>query len=171
MRPIISVVGKSDSGKTSLLERLIAELKQRGHKVAAIKHTDKDLEFDTAGKNSWRLGRAGSEVVALASPHQVAIMKQVERDLSPQELSRLIAWDYDLILTEGFKKANTPKIEVHRREQGQGLLCPPEQLLAVVTDEPLDVNVPQFSRDEVNKLADLIEGKLRTWREEGGPPQ
>jgi len=160
MRPIISVVGKAKSGKTTLLEGLIVELKQRGYKVAVIKHAGDDFELDTLGKDSWRLSQAGSEVVAISSPHKLAVITQVERDFSPRELSRFIVWDYDLILTEGFKQGSIPKIEVHRKEQGQELLCPPRQLLAIVTDEPLDVDVPQFSMDEVQGLADLIENKM-----------
>jgi len=160
MRPIISVVGKAKSGKTTLLEGLIVELKQRGYKVAVIKHAGDDFELDKLGKDSWRLSQAGSGVVAISSPHKLAVITQVERDFSPRELSRFIVWDYDLILTEGFKQGSIPKIEVHRKEQGQELLCPPRQLLAIVTDEPLDVDVPQFSTGEVQGLADLIESKV-----------
>ena len=160
MRPIISVVGKAKSGKTTLLEGLIVELKQRGYKVAVIKHAGDDFELDKLGKDSWRLSQAGSGVVAISSPHKLAVITQVERDFSPRELSRFIVWDYDLILTEGFKQGSIPKIEVHRKEQGQELLCPPRQLLAIVTDEPLDVDVPQFSTGEVQGLADLIENKV-----------
>jgi hypothetical protein len=93
----------------------------------------------------------------ISSAHKLAIIKNLEHDLAPQELVQLIGSDYDLILTEGFKQSNHPKIEVHRKEQGKELLSPPEQLLAVVTDEPLDVAVPQFSKNEVQKIADLIE--------------
>ncbi len=164
MRPIISIVGKSKAGKTTLLEGLIIELKRRGYKVAVIKHVSDDFELDKVGKDSWRLSQVGSGVVAISSPHKLAIIKQVERDLSPQELSGFIGWDYDLILTEGFRQSSTPKIEVHRKEQGDELLCPPQQLLAVVTDEPLDVDVPQFSRDEIQRLADLIENRLQAQR-------
>lgn len=160
MRPIISIVGKSESGKTTLLEKLIIELKQRGYKVAVIKHTSEDIELDTEGKDTWRFSQIGSDVVAISSGKELALMKKLERDLSPQELSRFIVWDYDIILTEGFKRSGTVKIEVHRREQGEKLLSSPKQLLAVVTDEPLDVSVPQFSKDEVQKLADLIENRL-----------
>ena len=78
MRPIISIVGKSESGKTTLLEGLIIELKQRGYKVAVIKHASKDFELDKVGKDSWRLSQVGSEVVAISSPHKLAIIKQVE---------------------------------------------------------------------------------------------
>lgn len=160
MQPIISIVGKSESGKTTLLEGLISKLKQRGYRVAVIKHAGEDFELDEVSKDSWRFSQAGSEVSAISSPHKLAIIKNLERDLSPQELSHFIWWDYDLILTEGFKQSSHPKIEVHRKEQGKGLLSPPQQLLAVVTDEPLDIDVPQFSRDEVQKIVDLIERTL-----------
>ena len=159
MHPIISIVGKSEAGKTTLLEGLIVELKQRGYKVAVIKHASEDLELDKVGKDSWRLSQVGSEVTAVSSPDKLIIIKPVAQDLSPQALSRFIVGDYDLILTEGFKQSSTPKIEVHRKEQGDKLLCPPQQLLAVVTDEPLDIDVPQFAKNEIQGLADLIENK------------
>jgi len=161
MRPIISIVGKSKSGKTTLLESLIFELKQRGYKVVVIKHVGEDFEIDKPEKNSWRLSQAGSDIVAISSPSKVAVIKQVERDLSPRELSHFIRWDYDLVLTEGFKQSSTPKIEVHRKEQGKELLSPTQQLLAVVTDEALDVDVPQLSKDEIQGLADLIEQNVQ----------
>ncbi len=166
MRPIISIVGKSDSGKTTLLENLIVELKRRGYKVGIIKHAGDDFELDKVGKDSWRLSRAGSSVVVVSSPHKVAIIKSVERELSPQELSRFIGWDFDITLTEGFKQASTLMIEVHRKEQGEELLSPTKQLLAIVTDEPLNIDVPQFSSGEIQGLADLIENRLLAQRKE-----
>ena len=162
MHPIISIVGKSQSGKTTLLEALIIELKQRGYRLAVIKHTHENFEIDKVGKDSWRFSQAGSEVVAICSSHKLAIMKQLEGDLNPRELSRFIDWDYDLLLTEGFKTSDTFKIEVHLKEQGEGLLTQPKQLLAVVTDEPLDIDIPQLPRDEIRGTADLIENWLRT---------
>ncbi|MFC1993460.1 molybdopterin-guanine dinucleotide biosynthesis protein B [Chloroflexota bacterium] len=162
MRPIISIVGKSKSGKTTLLESLIVELKQRGYKVAVIKHAGDNFEMDKKDKDSWRFTQAGSDVVAISSADKVAIIKQTENDLSPRELSRFIGWDYDLILTEGFKKSNALKIEVHRQTQGNELLCSAQELLAVVTDEPLDIDVPQVPGENVQELADLIEKKIKT---------
>jgi len=160
MQPIISIVGKSESGKTTLLEGLIADLKRRGYKVAVIKHSGEDFELDTANKDSWRFSRAGSEISAISSAHKLAVMKNLERDLEPRELAQFIGSDCDLILTEGFKRSNHLKIEVHRKEQGKELLSPPRQLLAVVTDEPLGVDVPQFSREEIPEIVDLIEKTL-----------
>lgn len=160
IQPIISIVGKSDSGKTTLLEGLINEIKHRGYRVAVIKHSSEDIEPDTLNKDSWRFSQAGSELSAISSSNKLAAFKKLERDLSPKELTQFIGSDYDLILTEGFKQSDHPKIEVHRKEQGKELLSPPEQLLAVVTNEPLAINVPQFSRDEVKKIVDLIEKTL-----------
>ena len=160
MRPIISIIGKAKSGKTTLLEGLISELNQRGYQVAVIKHTGDDFELDKVGKDSWRLSQAGGGIVAISSPHKLAMITQLERDFSPQELSRFIPGDHDLILTEGFKQASTLKIEVHLKEQGKELLCSPKQLLAIVTDEPVDIDVPQFPKDETKGLINLIEKKL-----------
>ena len=84
MQPIISIVGKSESGKTTLLEGLIIELKQRGYKVAVIKHSGEDFELDEVSKDSWRFSQAGSEVSVISSSHKLAVIKNLEGDLSPR---------------------------------------------------------------------------------------
>jgi molybdopterin-guanine dinucleotide biosynthesis protein MobB len=157
MRPIISIVGKSGSGKTTLLENLISELKRRGHKIAVVKHSHHATELDDVTKDTWRLSQAGSDISAIQSPNNLAIFRRIDYYFDPQEISNFILWDYDIILTEGFKGSDYPKIEVHRREQGKDLITDLQQLLAVVTDEPLEIDVPQFSQNEVPEIADLIE--------------
>ena len=166
MHSIISIVGKSGSGKTTLLEGLIAELKRRGYKIAVVKHSHHAYELDKANKDTWRLSQSGSEISAIKSADNLAIFRRMEHYFDPQEISNFILWDYDLILTEGFKGSNYPKIEVHHSEQGEDLLTDPQQLLAVVTDEPLEIDVPQFSRDDVEKIADLIENVVLVRRRE-----
>jgi molybdopterin-guanine dinucleotide biosynthesis protein MobB len=165
MRTIISIVGKSGSGKTTLLEKLIAELKQRGYKVAIVKHSHHTSDIDTADKDTWRFTKAGSELSALNSLDHLAIYRKMDEYFDPREISDFILWDYDLLLTEGFKSSNFPKIEVHLKEQGKELITEPERLLAVVTDEPLDLDIPQFSRDDVPRIADLIENILLSRKE------
>lgn len=160
MQPIVSIVGKSGGGKTTLLESLIVELKRRNRKIAIIKHTHHDFEIDEIGKDSWRFSQAGGDVVTVSSPSRFAIFKKTEQDLNPQEIARYIVGDYDLILTEGFMRSDALKIEVHRKEVSAELLCSPQQLLAVVTDEPLTIDVPQFSKDEAGKIVDLLEDKV-----------
>jgi len=102
-------------------------------------------------------GGAGSELSAINSLDNLAIYRHMDHYFDPQEISNFILWDYDVILTEGFKSSNYPKIEVHRHNQGKELITDPEQLLAVVTHEPIEVKVPQFSRDDIPGIAHLIE--------------
>lgn len=157
MRSIISIVGRSGSGKTTLLEKVIAELKNRGYKVAIVKHSHHKDDLDTAAKDTWRFTQAGTELSAINSLDHLAIYKKMDSFFDPQDISNFVLWDYDILLTEGFKGSNYHKIEVHRSEQGKELLTDPKLLLAVVTDEPLDVKVPQFTRDDVKGIADIIE--------------
>jgi len=156
MIPIISVVGKSEVGKTTLLERLIAELKRRGYRVGTIKHDTHGFEIDRPGKDSWRHAQAGSDAVLISSPEKLALIKRVDRERTLDELSAYMI-DIDLVLTEGYKSGDKPKIEVSRQARGQELLCHEEELLALVTDQPFDLDVPQFEHGDVAGLADLIE--------------
>jgi molybdopterin-guanine dinucleotide biosynthesis protein MobB len=157
MRSIISFVGKSSSGKTTLLEKVIAELKKRGHKVAIVKHSHHKDDLDTAAKDTWRFTKAGSELSAINSLDHLAIYRKMDGFFDPQDIANYVAWDFDILLTEGFKGSNYPKIEVHRGEQGDELLTDPKLLLAVVTDKKLAVKVPQLSHDDVKGIADIIE--------------
>jgi molybdopterin-guanine dinucleotide biosynthesis protein MobB len=160
MIPIISFIGSSGSGKTTLLEKVVAELKKRGIRVGVIKHVPcDDLDFDRNGKDSQRFRAAGAEVVIASGPEEIVFMKKTDHDLSPGEITRLIDPDIDLVLTEGFKSADTFKIELHRKALASELLAKPEQLLAVITDEELDIPVPQFeaTKDNTAEIADLIE--------------
>lgn len=156
MPPIVSVIGKSKSGKTTLIEKLIKELKSRGYRVATIKHAPQGVSFDEPDKDSWRHLQAGSEAVSVSSPDRIVLIKPVAKDPTLDEITRLLGEDYDIILTEGFKQGNAPKIEVHRKEAG-----PPfkdiKKLIAIVTDEPLETKARQFSPEDVKGLADLLE--------------
>jgi molybdopterin-guanine dinucleotide biosynthesis protein MobB len=166
MRLIISIVGKSDAGKTTLLENLIGELKRRDYKVAIVKHSHHADDLDTQKKDTWRFTRAGSELSAINSLDNLAIYRHIDHYFDPQEISNFILWDYDIILTEGFKSSRYPKIEVHRREQGKEISTDLKDLLAVVTDEPLDIGVPRFSHDDIHGIADLIEKEIMSRQEE-----
>ncbi len=161
MRSIISLVGKSSSGKTTLMEKLIVELKKRGSKVAIVKHSHHADDLDTAKKDTWRFTQAGAALSAINSLDHLAIFRKMDHFFDPEEISSFVLWDYDVILTEGFKGSPYPKIEVHRAEQGKDLVSEKELLLAVVTDEPLDVSVPQYAHDDVNGIADLIESRIK----------
>lgn len=159
MSLVVSVVGRSNSGKTTLLEKLIAELKKRGYTVAAVKHSRGDFQLDHPGKDSWRLTEAGSDAVLMVSPHKLAFMQRATHPPTFEEVINFLGDKYDFVLIEGFKEGDIPKIEVHRRELG-GLVSSPEKLFAVVTDEQMDVPVPQFSNLDGVALVDLLEETL-----------
>lgn len=160
MFPVVSIVGKSGSGKTNLIERLIQEFKQRGYRVATVKHSSKEIDIDKPGKDSWRFTQAGSETVVTVSPDRLSLTRSLEHEPKIEEILRTIGSDFDLVLIEGFRKGKAPKIEVHRKELGRELFCPAEILSAIVTDESLDVDVPQFPPSDTTAIADFIEENL-----------
>ena len=165
MPPIVSIVGKSKSGKTTLIEGLIPELKSRGCRVATIKHVAHGMTFDEPDKDSWRHIQAGSEATAISSPSGIVLVKPTTSDAALNEIVRLFGEDYDLILTEGFKRDSAPKIEVHRREIGPPLSAV-KRLIAIVTDEPLETKARQFSLTDIKGLADFLEeGFIKPQRE------
>lgn len=156
MPPIISIVGKSKSGKTTLIEKLIPELKRRGYKIGTIKHTFHNVEFDKKGKDSWRHKNSGAETVIVASPGRIAMV----RDDNCESLDCLEMYfqDMDLVITEGFKKENRPKIEIVRAATKKEPLClDNDNRIALVTDTDIDLEVPRFGLEDIEKLADLIE--------------
>jgi molybdopterin-guanine dinucleotide biosynthesis adapter protein len=158
MPPILSIVGKSSSGKTTFLEKLIREITNRGYKVATIKHSHHSISFDQPNKDSWRHARSGAVATMCSSTTEIQIIKPVEKELAIEELARNLGEDYDIILSEGFSRGNAPKIEVHRKEAGP-LLESASNLIAVATDEPLDIDVKQFSLDDIKGVVNLVEEK------------
>lgn len=160
MPPLVSIVGRAKTGKTTFLEKLIPELKLRGYRVATIKHTFHNTSFDQPEKDTSRHVRAGSEATALSSPNEFVLIRPVGQGMTFDEMVRLIGEDCDILLTEGFKQENAPKIEVHRREKGPPLGDSLSQLLAVVTDEPLELKTKQFALDDARGVADLIESEV-----------
>ena len=156
-RPIVSIVGQSQSGKTVLMEQLITEFKRRGYKVAALKHSRGGMEIDRPGKDSWKLAQAGSDAVCVSSPDKLAFIKNLDHDLDIEEIMSIVGPEFDLVLAEGFRKSKIPKIEVHRKELGYDLLCSPEELSAVVTDESLDIGITQLSWGDTMEIANFIE--------------
>jgi molybdopterin-guanine dinucleotide biosynthesis protein MobB len=157
MLPIVSIVGKSQSGKTVLMEQLIAEFKRRGYKVAALKHSLGGIEIDRPGKDSWRFAQAGSDAVLVISPDRLAFIKNLDHELDLEEILPVVGDEFDLVLVEGFRKSKVPKIEVHKKELGDDLLCSPDEISAIVTNESLDTDIPQLAWGDTVAIADFIE--------------
>jgi molybdopterin-guanine dinucleotide biosynthesis adapter protein len=159
MIPLVSVVGKSDAGKTTLLEKLIPELKRRGYRVATVKHDAHSFEIDQPGKDTWRHRQAGADVVVISSKDKMAIIRRVDDELSLLQIADMIT-GVDIILTEGFKRGPAPKIEVSRREKSTELLCTAGELVAIATDQHFDLPVPQFGLDDAVGLVDILENRF-----------
>jgi len=154
--PLIGLAGFSNSGKTTFLEKLIAELKRRGYRVGVVKHTHHQIEFDQPGKDTWRHARAGAEVVALAAPGGVSLVRSFESDPGPDAVISMIS-GVDLIVIEGYKRGKWPKIEVYHGGVSERPVIPAEELLAVVSNVPLDSEVICFGLDDASGVADLLE--------------
>lgn len=158
MSVILSIVGKSGSGKTTLIEKLLPEMKNRGYRIGTIKHAAHEVDMDKEGKDSWRHRKAGADTVLVVSPKTIALVKNAT-DQNREDVDKYFD-DVDLVLTEGFKSGNRPKIEIFRPEAHRELLCrDDEQLVAVVTDTAIETGVPVFGLDDVGGLADFIEAR------------
>lgn len=154
--PILCFVGRSNSGKTTLIERLIPELVQAGYRVATIKHAGHGFDLDTEGKDSWRHKRAGASAVMILSKGSLAMFSDVSDDIKVEELrNRFLDPSVDLIIAEGWKSEGYPKIVVVRDQLGE-VPVSQDRLLAVVSAQPIDLPVPCFDRDDVPAIAELI---------------
>jgi molybdopterin-guanine dinucleotide biosynthesis protein MobB len=146
-------------GKTTFVEKLIGELKCRGHSVGTIKHYRHEFEIDQPGKDSWRHAQAGSDAAVIASPTRLAMVRRLEREQTVDEVVATMP-PLDIIITEGYKQEGKPKIEVFRQAVVSELVSDPGELLALVTDRRLDVSVPQFDLEDAAGVADLIEQRF-----------
>ena len=154
--PVISIVGFSGAGKTTLMVKLISEFKNRGSNVGSIKHDVHGFEMDRPGKDSWQHKQAGASTTIISSPYQVGMVRDVDHDHHPLELLPLLC-NMDIIFVEGFKRAGLPKIEVFRPENGKPPACQGDKyLLALVSDALLDWGVPQFTTADIIGIADFI---------------
>lgn len=158
MPPIISIAGKSGSGKTTLIEKIIPELKKRGYKVGTVKHAYHGFDLDQKGKDSWRHKEAGADMVIVSSLDRIAMVKNNEHD-SLECLEKYFE-DMDIVIVEGYKRENNPKIEIFRKSTHQKPLClGDENLIAFVSDMNIDMKVPEFGLEEIDGLVDFIEKK------------
>ena len=155
MIPLIFIAGYSNSGKTTVAERLVRSLKGRGYRVAAIKHAPHGYASDPEGKDSWRYYEAGADSVAVVGPSSYTLHRCCRQRPGLGDILREIS-DVDIIVVEGFKSEPGPKIEVFREEHSEDRLPANSNIVAVVSDQAMELEVPSFSFEQTNELADFV---------------
>jgi molybdopterin-guanine dinucleotide biosynthesis protein B len=161
--PIISVVSKKNSGKTTLLEKLIPELNARGYRVGTVKHDIHGFDMDHEGKDTWRHKQSGAATVAISSPWKLSLIKDVAQEATLDDIAATYFADMDLVLTEGYLRAQKPQIEVCRSTAHRKPLHVKGEantLIAVVSDVPVDLDVPNFDINDIQAVADFIEQRF-----------
>jgi len=160
-RPVLGFAAFSGTGKTTLLVELIPRLRQRGVRVALIKHAHHEFDIDIPGKDSYELRRAGAHQVLVASDRRRALITEHGTPSEPELEALVGALDLDaidLVLVEGFRHVPYPKIELHRPSLGHPLLCRYDRsIIAVASDAPLDgVGLPRLDINQGARIAEFI---------------
>ena len=171
--PVISFVGRSNTGKTTLLEKVIPLLRSRVLRVGTVKHHAGEFEIDREGKDSYRHKKAGATATMITSPTKVALVEDISRELTLSEVIERYMHEVDLVITEGYKRERMPKVELYVHGRGAPPLATEDpDIIAIATDGPaiaadapvdelIDVHVPVFSRDEPEPIVDLIVKRLK----------
>jgi molybdopterin-guanine dinucleotide biosynthesis protein MobB len=155
---IYGVVGWKNAGKTTLMERLVAEITSRGLTVSTIKHAHHAFDVDTPGKDSYRHRAAGASEVLVSSGARWAVMAEL-RDADEPPLADLLTKlsPVDLVLIEGYKRDRHPKVEAHRATTGAGLIAADDNTIrAIATNDPVETTLPCLSLDDAASVADFI---------------
>lgn len=160
MPPVVSIISKKNCGKTTLIEKLLPELKRRGYRVGTIKHDTHGYTIDHKGKDTWRHKQAGSDVVAISSPWMLSLIRDVAEEIDLDEIVARYFDDVDLVITEGYKKASKPQIEVFRQAAHSKPLHSQGHegtLVAFVSDIPLETALPCFDLNDIKGVTDFLE--------------
>ena len=161
--PTVSIVGRSNSGKTTLTVKIVKELKLRNYKVATIKHSHHDIQLDTEGKDSWCHSQAGADAVVVTSQKMMGIIRHTPMEFPLSEIINTCLQDMDVIVVEGYKGESLPKIEVFRTVIHAELVCRNDKnLIAVVGDKNPEIGKPFFHvNDKVSSLVDFLLSNLK----------
>ena len=162
-RKVIGITGYKNSGKTTLVERLVRNLTARGYRIATVKHAHHDFDIDHEGRDSYRHRAAGAQEVAIVSRHLWATIRTLEAETEPRLTEVLAATGpADLVMVEGYKRDNYPKIEVRNLGLGHAPLDNSDgTVVAIAASGPIPgATVPVFSRDDVEAIGDFIVARM-----------
>ena len=161
---LVAIVGKKNSGKTTLVVALVHEMIRRGHRVMTIKHGSHPFDFDTKGRDTWRhMHEGGAERVVMETPHSRVVLARPQEPMGPREIAQTYLHDAHFVVVEGFKKSDLPKIEVYRRSVHAAPLYDPaapeaSQYIAMVTDATdFRASIPVLRFSDTNWLYRLVD--------------
>jgi len=161
---LVAIVGKSASGKTTLIEKVVPELVRLGLRVGTVKHDAHSFEIDHPGKDSWRHGHAGAAAYVVSSPDRLAYVARLDQEMPLVEIARRFFAGFDLVVAEGYKRTAPHKIEIFRLGAGHGEpLCAPGEAMALVTDAAV-AHERRFALDDAAGVARFIAARLDTLR-------
>ena len=162
---LVAIVGKSNSGKTTLVEKVVPELIKLGLRVGTVKHDAHSFEIDHPGKDSWRHGQAGAEAYVIASPERLAFIAKLDQELELVEIVNRFYGGFDIVVAEGYKRTAPFRVELFRVGAGHAEpLCGPGEAIALVTDADLE-HEHTFGLDDGAALADFLAARLDALRE------
>jgi molybdopterin-guanine dinucleotide biosynthesis protein B len=161
---LVAIVGKSDSGKTTLIEKVVPELVKLGLRVGTVKHDAHSFEIDHPGKDSWRHGQAGARAYAIASPERLAFITRLDGELPLADIVKTYFTGFDLVVAEGYKNTAPYRVELFRTGAGHAEpLCAPGEAIALVTDAAL-THEHLFGLEDGAGLAAFLAARLEALR-------
>lgn len=162
MIPVVAIVGWSKTGKTTLVEKLIAVFTEKGLKVAAVKHHHKDFSIDIPGKDTYRYKSAGASTTILVTDNKIALVEDVQKRYSLHDIMTRYVRDVDLCIAEGFKREAVPKIEITANGESaeECLYATDSNIIAVIGDDVEVKGLPTFKRDDTNGIVAFIESEV-----------
>ncbi|MEA3406750.1 MAG: molybdopterin-guanine dinucleotide biosynthesis protein B [Chloroflexota bacterium] len=159
MIPVISVVGWHNVGKTGFVVALVEALKQRGLRVATIKHTRGSFDLDQPGTDTWRHAQAGSDVVVISGQSKLAFIERRECELPLDDIVARLPADIDLVITEGYKGGDKPKIEITSEKHERARIASPDELIALIDQEDVANSGQRFDAKTIDGIVGLLEQK------------
>lgn len=157
---IVTITGKSNSGKTTLIEKLIKYYSAKGLKVSVVKSMKHVFDIDQEGKDTYRYKEAGVFSWAITNGESYALLSKIDNSLSPLDIAEKNFPDSDIVFIEGFKEGKIPKIEVIGSEAEEALFRNDKSILAILTDISIDTELPVFSRNDIEAVANFIDKKF-----------
>jgi molybdopterin-guanine dinucleotide biosynthesis protein B len=163
MERVMAIVGRSKIGKTTLMVKLIAELTARGVRVATMKHTRHHFETDQPGKDSYKHFEAGAAASGVFSDEKLAVVKRLDKPVAVREIISQYLAGHDLVLIEGLKSDDLPKIEILGPKGGEGPVCDVKKdgvVASVTRGDAAPEGVPVFKASQVGEIVDFIVKKF-----------